>query len=236
MPARPTLPQGAGRPPRTEPWVLGIDEAGRGCVLGPLYVGGFLCPVSRLPELPDLGVRDSKLLAPARREAVYRLLTGVGRRLSVRLEPATIDRAVRRGKLNELEARAFAELVRRSRPDRIALDACDVDAARFGRRVAKLAAFAGEDDSRHRADRDLPVVGAASIVAKVRRDAALARLARAHGEAIGSGYPSDPRTVAYLERTLRRAGPAPAWVRASWATTARVKARLSERTLDAYAP
>jgi ribonuclease HII len=224
------------RHPGAEPVVLGIDEAGRGSVLGPLVVGGFLCPISTIERLPALGVRDSKLLSPARREEVYQSLADVGQRVSIALDPATIDRAVRRGGLNLLEAQAFARLVKRHRPDRVELDACDVNAPRFGRTVARLAGFKGALESRHRADRELPVVGAASIVAKVRRDSALARLQLSHSAALGSGYPSDRRTVAYLEGALRPNAPAPPWVRESWATTARVKGHLSERTLESFGP
>ncbi|MGI0150633.1 MAG: hypothetical protein ACREC5_01690, partial [Thermoplasmata archaeon] len=61
--------------------VLGLDEAGRGSLLGPLVVGGFLAPESALPGLSALGARDSKALSPRRREEVYRRLASVGIRL-----------------------------------------------------------------------------------------------------------------------------------------------------------
>ena len=217
--------------------VLGIDEAGRGSVLGPLVVGGFLLPKSALPTLTELGVRDSKLLTPSRREELFTAIAKVGHRERVILPPTTIDAYVRRGGLNELEARAFGQIVRRTSPTRVFVDACDPNAARFGLRVAHW----GRVDptcvvSRHKADRDLPLVGAASIVAKVHRDRAIARLARTLGSDIGSGYPSDPVTREYVRTALLRPGEPKPWLRHSWATTEILKPKLSPRTLESFPP
>jgi ribonuclease HII len=216
--------------------VLGIDEAGRGSVLGPLVVGGFCCDEDRLPEVVAAGARDSKLLSPRQRSVVYRGLASLGAVRSVALAPRTIDRYVARGGLNELELHAFASLVRILRPDVVYVDACDPDAERFGRRLAALAGTGVGIVSRHRADRDVPVVGAASVVAKVRRDAALARLAARAGEEIGSGYPSDPDTRRCVERHARDGGRVPSWMRRSWETVQRVKRERPARTLEQYLP
>ena len=220
---------------RTRTW-LGLDEAGRGSVLGPLVVGGFLCAAVTAERLAPLGVRDSKLLSPERRRELFRDLGPLGRRFRVTFAPSSIDRAVRHNGLNRLEAEGFARIIRAARPDRVFLDACEVDAARFGREVAARASFRGSMDARNHADRDLPIVGAASIVAKVHRDAAVTGLARRVGSPVGSGYPSDPATRSYLEGALRPGRPVPQWVRASWKTTATVMARQTRTTLDRFAP
>jgi ribonuclease HII len=216
--------------------VLGIDEAGRGSLVGPLVVGGYLCDRSHLSGLPGLGACDSKTISPGRRSEVYERLRAAGRSFSVALSPALVDRYTRRGRLNELEARAFARLVRRARPSEAFVDACDPNAARFGETVRRLAGAEVPVRASHHADRDLAVVGAASIIAKVRRDRAIARLARAIGPGVGSGYPSDPRTVEFVRATLARGGPPPAWLRASWATTGRLKRELSVIALERFAP
>jgi ribonuclease HII len=226
----------AGAPAPDLPRVLGLDEAGRGSVLGPLVVGGFLCDGESASRLRALGVRDSKQLSPARREELYVGLGSVGRRFSVELAPSEIDRAVRRHGLNRLEAEAFAGLIRRARPARVEADACDVRADRFAREIAGLAGFAGPVDARHRADAELPVVGAASIVAKVRRDAALRRLAERLGEELGSGYPSDARTIAHLRELLGRPASGRGHVRRSWATVERIMAAAPRFTLEEFGP
>ena len=190
----------------------------------------------RIPTLVGAGARDSKALSPGARSTVYRRLASVGERRSVALAPKTIDRYVERGRLNELEAEAFARLVRALRPDVAYVDACDVDAARFGRSVAERSGGHVRVVARHHADRDDPVVGAASIVAKVRRDRAIARLARSLDASIGSGYPSDRRTIDFARRALADGGPVPPWMRGSWATVQRVKPARPARTLDAFVP
>ena len=236
MPRRPVERAGPPRaPPGSARMVLGIDEAGRGSVLGPLVVGGFLCSESELPELTRLGVRDSKRLAPARREELYGALQEIGRAWSVALSPSTVDRSVREQGLNRLEADAFAELVRRARPDAVFADSCDVRPERFSARIRERARFSGPVDARHHADRDLVVVGAASIIAKVRRDAAIRMLAQKVRVPIGSGYPSDPVTRAYLSDLLGPSSAAlPAWVRKSWATVERVKRERSTVPLERF--
>ncbi|NNN16857.1 MAG: ribonuclease HII [Thermoplasmata archaeon] len=216
--------------------VLGVDEAGRGPVLGPLIVGGFAMDEDRLEILRELGVRDSKELAPNDREEIYEQLGRYGRRETIALLPPEIDAAVARGALNQLEARAFGEMIGRMRPGRSYVDACDANAPRFGALVRRLSRWEGEVVSRHKADRDIRVVGAASIVAKVVRDRAMVALGKELGAEVGSGYQTDPVTIAFLKEHLPRAGERPYWLRASWRTTARLMAERSARTLDDFTP
>ncbi|MCI4346570.1 MAG: ribonuclease HII [Thermoplasmata archaeon] len=215
--------------------ILGLDEAGRGSVLGPLVLGGLVVEERRLSELRPLGVKDSKQLTPKRRTELYTALAEVGERTSLLLSPREIDPWVRRGGLNRLEARGFAELVRRTRPDAVFVDACDPVAARFGRDVARLSGVKAEVTAQHHADVEVPVVGGASIVAKVERDAALGTLSRELDHDLGSGYPSDARTLAALEWGFGREAHPP-WVRLSWSTAQRVKPRPWVERLEAYAP
>jgi len=170
------------------------------------------------------------------RERVFAALESVGTRVHIALAPRTVDRAVSRGRLNDLEAETFARLIRDVAPAVAYVDACDPNAQRFGQKVFRLAGGLSRVVSRHHADRDLPVVGAASIVAKVLRDAALTRLREQLGPELGSGYPSDPKTVEFVRRRLADGGPVPAWLRRSWATMQRVKPRRPARTLDGFVP
>jgi ribonuclease HII len=201
-----------------------------------LIVGGFLTTEDRVAALTELGVRDSKLLTPETRTRLFRSIAEVGRRWSIELDPATIDGAVSHNGLNQLEAEAFARIVRRARPEVAFVDACDPVAARFGRTVAALAGIPAEVRASHHADRDLPVVGAASIVAKVLRDRAIRRLERSLGGELGSGYPSDPVTVARLTDALADPAAHHAWIRYSWKTCARLKPTALVEPLERYAP
>ncbi|MCI4368938.1 MAG: ribonuclease HII [Thermoplasmata archaeon] len=229
------LPPVGGERPSTRPGVLlGLDEAGRGSVLGPLVVGGFLLEEERLGELPALGVKDSKQLTPGARERIYGRLRSLGTCSSVTLSAPEVDRWVRRGGLNELEARAFAQLIRRHRPEVAFADACDPVAARFQENIYRLSGSKSRVDARHHADEELPIVGAASIVAKVRRDRAIAGLQARVSGVIGSGYPSDATTVAYVRSCLSTGAALPDWVRSSWSTTRRLKLERSARPLETF--
>lgn len=215
--------------------MLGIDEAGRGSVFGPLVVGGFSLPAESLPQLAALGVRDSKELSPSARTRLDRELRTLGRAFVRPIPPTRIDRSVRHGALNELEATVFAEVLRAAAPERAYVDACDPVAERFGRTVARLAGVrSSQVIARHHADRDLPIVGAASIIAKVARDAAIESLRERSGLAIGTGYPSDPETRACLESLLAERRALPRWVRSSWSTVDKLKPTPGARSLESF--
>jgi ribonuclease HII len=204
--------------------------------VGPLVVGGFCVFADRLDDLVALGAKDSKLLTPRARERVFAGLDSLGTRAKVVLSPRTVDQAVSRGRLNQLEAEAFGRLIRELAPDVAYVDACDPNEGRFGLQVARLAGGTTRVIARHHADRDFPVVGAASIVAKVHRDRALARLRAKLGEELGSGYPSDLRTIRFARAVLADGSAVPSWMRGSWATMQRVKPRRPARTLDGFLP
>ena len=215
-----------------DPKLLGIDEAGRGSVLGPLVVGGFLTERSRLEELSRLGVRDSKLLSPERRERLFEELQEVGERIAITIPPAQVDAAVARGRLNLLEAQVFAQLLSMTDAREVYVDACDVRADRFGRTVKSLARTPARIVSAHHSDRDVPIVSAASIVAKVCRDRAVSRLRLRLESDFGSGYPSDEKTQKFVKDHLSATTEHVSWLRYSWATVARLKPRPRFRTLD----
>lgn len=223
-------------PSRAPATLVGVDEAGRGAWLGPLVVGAVAVRPEELERLIATGARDSKTLRPAAREEVYDRLERFARLASIELAPAEIDRFVRRGRLNQLEARAFGEVVRPFGPALVRVDACDTNARRFGAAVAREAGPGFRVVARHHADADDPLVGAASIVAKVRRDRAVRRLAEELGAELGSGYPSDPTTIAFVRARAPAAGSLPPWLRASWATTQRVIGARPARTLEELVP
>jgi ribonuclease HII len=218
--------------------VVGVDDAGRGPVIGPLVIAGVLLDKAALPRLVDLGVRDSKLLSPRRRQR----LAGEIRQLAlqfhvIRLAPEEIDQVVRFGKrlhkLNRLEAQAMAQVITILKPDIAYVDASDVLANRFKQHITESLPFKVQIISEHKADVKYPIVSAASIIAKVERDKAISRLQVKHGET-GSGYATDPKTIKFLENWIKRFGSYPDFVRKSWKTAKRLKreAKAKQAKLD----
>lgn len=219
---------------------MGLDEAGRGSLIGPLVVGAYAIPgydarASR--DLAEIGVRDSKLLSPAARENVYRSLRRGGTMAVAHAEPRKIDRYVSKGLLNMLEIEMMAKLVTDLGAAVVHVDACDPDAERFGRRLEREVhqrGFQAKVHAQHKADRDIPLVGAASIVAKVTRDRAIRRIGARSGLPVGSGYPSDGKTRECVKR-LMEGGKIPPWIRRSWKTFDTLNRGVGVRTLEAYA-
>lgn len=205
--------------------ILGIDEAGRGCVLGDLFIGAFLISEDRVDDLRRAGVTDSKRLSPKRRASVHEAIQGIGTARVLRISPARIDS----GNLNTLEEEAICQLIRDARPDRIILDALGPPAG-FSAVLRRLSANIGDLrpawTMEPKADLHHPPCGAASIIAKVARDQALAEIRSQWGE-LGSGYPSDPKTRSWLTAHARTGAPWPPFVRTRWGTIRQIQDQIS---------
>lgn len=219
---------------RGSPLVGGVDEAGRGCLLGPLVVAGVSVARGVEKELRELGVRDSKKLSPSRREAIYPEILRLAKRVYwTSIPPHEIDEVVTRAKrlrkLNYLEAVYFARVVDRLDAKTVTVDASDVIPRRFKDDISRNLVAQCHVVARHKADRDFPVVSAASIVAKVQRDREVELLRKANGD-FGSGYPSDPATRRFFTEWMKKGTPLPAYVRKSWKTWD----NLEQSLLDAY--
>ena len=212
----------------------GLDEAGRGCLLGPLVVAGVSVTEVGARKLKEIGVRDSKELSPSQRESLYPQILGLANRVHwIEITPGEIDEVVRRGirlrKLNYLEAVYFARVIDALGVHRVTADAADVIPRRFRDDIVANLVRPCDVTALHKADRRFPVVSAASIVAKVERDRAVARLREVHGD-FGSGYPSDPVTRAFFIERMKRGEPLPHYVRRSWKTWL----SLEQTLLDAF--
>ena len=208
--------------------VAGVDEAGRGPVIGPLVVGGVLFDEETAEGLPSMGVRDSKKLSPRRRKALEAEIMDLAEGWAFfDLQPWAIDKVVKRGvvyrKLNYLEAMAMARVIRELNPDRAIVDPADTIIERFVGDIRRVIPSGIEVHGESHADDVFPVVSAASILAKVRRDRFVADLREEHGD-FGSGYPSDRKTVSFLESWFEDRDDCPPFMRSSWATVRRLRA------------
>jgi ribonuclease HII len=197
--------------------ILGLDEAGRGCVLGPMVVGAFCVDSEAVSDdlLREAGATDSKKLSAKRRAAAWEKLALLGKYEQVEISARQIDA----GNLNQLEEAVFIDLIDRYEPDHVLIDAPTHPAGipGFTRRLvvalkqrnAPIPVFTVEP----KADFTYPVVGAASIGAKLLRDARIEALGP-----VGSGYPSDPVTRDWIAGFLKRGEALPDCVRSRWGT------------------
>jgi ribonuclease HII len=211
--------------------IAGVDDAGRGAIIGPLVIAGVLLDEMDLPKLVALRVKDSKLLSPKRRTELSKAIRELVPKYHVeKLWPKEIDTVVnshiKLQKLNRLEAQTMAKVIDALKPDKAIVDASDVNEARYKEHILETLSYRPEIISEHKADRNFPIVSAASIIAKVERDKAIVDLTEKFGE-MGCGYPTDPQTIAFLESWLRRYSEYPDFVRKSWKPAKKIKREKS---------
>lgn len=212
--------------------ICGIDEAGRGPVLGPLVVCGVM--IESDEPLRDIGVKDSKKLTAKKREELAAKIRQVCRVEIVEISAEEIDAMREEITLNELEARVFATIIDRLSPKMAYMDAADANEEQFDRMVRSELKCGAETCSQHKADEQFPVVSAASIIAKVTRDARMAEIEKEIGEPVGSGYTSDPHTVSFLKSWVARKGSLPPHTRKSWDTAKNIMMLNGLRRLDSF--
>jgi len=203
--------------------ICGIDDAGRGSMLGPLVIAGVSLNKSKIRKLSALGVKDSKKLTPKTREELYKkIISLVDSYYVAKISPKSIDSSVAKHGLNQLEAKYMAKVVSKLDADTSFVDSCDVNPQRFGKEISRLSNNK-KIRSYHHADSRFIVVSAASIVAKVTRDRAIARLRVEHD--VGSGYPSDRKTISFVEKYYQSQKIIPSFVRKSWKPTQKITSK-----------
>ncbi|UCE09072.1 MAG: ribonuclease HII [Candidatus Thorarchaeota archaeon] len=218
--------------------IAGVDEAGRGPMIGPLVVCGVLVNPSDLRNLEALGLKDSKTLSSSRREQLELRIRDLASKIVLQTIAASeIDARRRRGTtLNEIEVDAFAAVIQSLRPLEVFVDAADVNADRFGAAIAIRSGLAAEKTrfiSEHKADAKYPIVSAASIVAKVERDRRIRELHGEYGD-FGSGYPNDPKSIDFVRGLMLEGQEMPDIVRRSWESVKRIRSELGQTDLSRY--
>ena len=202
--------------------ILGIDEAGRGSVLGPMVIAGVIVPEKMEKVLERMGVKDSKRLVPNRRTILSRKLKKMFEYEIVVISALEIDKMRAEGiNLNDIEKNAMKDLIIRLNPEKAIVDAVDVKAERFQNYLCESTGV--NVIAEHKADDKYIEVSAASIIAKAERDAQIAEINKEYIKTggIGSGYPSDPTTKKFLNNYTY--DEMPEFVRKSWATVSKMK-------------
>lgn len=208
--------------------VCGIDEAGRGPAVGPMVICGASFPENLSDKLKEIGVKDSKLLLPQEREELFGQVAELCKKkyYIIVISPDEIDSAVAEKDLNWLETRKSAEIINFLHPDKAIIDCPNPNIKAYSEYIReRLIDKKVELVCEHKADFNYPVVGAASILAKVTRDAEIERIKEKTGIDFGSGYPSDPKTKKFIEENFDNKKFA-SIIRHSWSP---VKNRIAEK-------
>lgn len=202
--------------------ICGVDEAGKGPVMGPMVVAAVSVENAKLVE--NLGFKDSKLLSPQRRLKLFNLIK---QNYSYEIEIINvekIDEYRMKNQLNLLNRKAFEKVISKLNPNVAYVDAADVNEERFGREIKINLTNPNDTDviSMHKADSMIPVVAAASIIAKQTRELEIKKLKKEIGD-FGSGYPSDERTIKFLKSYFHDNSRWPPGTRKSWKTIERIR-------------
>ena len=227
--------------------IAGIDEAGRGPVIGPMVLSICACSSSTANTLYDAGARDSKLLSSAKRDELKSLIQSSCLHSTTVVSPADIDTALfsPSSSLTTLSAFRSARLIKSlhrklSSADTLSRVILDLPSKSAQSYTALVRSFLPPSlrsislHAVHRADIDFVQVSCASILAKTTRDRRIASLSKSLSLSLGSGYPSDPVTKRILQThlsTLEQNN----ILRTSWSTVRRLKEAGSQKTLvDSY--
>jgi ribonuclease HII len=196
----------------------GVDEAGRGSVLGPLVVAGVSIERKNLSRLRRAGVRDSKMLSVKARQQLFGKIIDLAEHICIfKCECGEVDQYVFSNLLNKLEAKAMAAVIDNIFATRVYVDACDVNCMRYKECIeCELGSISRPRIfSLHHADRTNIAVSAASIIAKVIRDEEIQKIRSQYTE-IGSGYPCDRKTMKFVLDWVANHDCAPHFARKSW--------------------
>ena len=220
----------------------GIDEAGRGSIIGPLVIASVTADKKTIKKFSRIGVKDAKKLSAKNREIFSKIIIDESENVIIsKLSEKRIDNAVKLRKkylknknfvtnnkiigLNELEAHSMSKMINNLNSHSVYVDSCDVKPERFKERIENHMNSNIKIYSSHKADEKYVIVAAASIVAKYTRDKEIFRLGKKFGE-MGSGYPSDPVTRIFLQKWLKKNKTIPDFTRKSWKTLENLQPKI----------
>lgn len=219
-------------------WELGIDDAGRGPVIGPMILAGCLIDKETEDYFRELGVKDSKQLTHKRREFLAEKIRERCETFEVVImHPKEIDLTNENGtKLNELEAIAVARIINKINKGfskiKVFVDCPSPSIQKWQdflkTKVKNLSNL--EISCEHKADKNHISVSAASILAKSVREKEMLRLKEKFGDEIGSGYCSDPLTIKYLEKNAHKHKDSGIF-RKTWITWKKAYEKIQQRKL-----
>ncbi len=197
--------------------IVGVDESGKGPVIGPLVIVGVA--TTHLEIIEKLNVCDSKKLTPRRREY---LAMEIKKILEYRVEIISAEQLneyMKKNTLNELEVEYFAKVINDfSLPVIAYVDSPDVNPTRFEKNIISRLKYDSQIISKHYADKIYPIVSSASILAKVIRDNEMRKIENELNCEIGSGYPSDRKTIAFINNWVKNYNVFPPHIRIFWKT------------------
>jgi ribonuclease HII len=186
--------------------LLGIDDAGRGPVLGPMILAGVLIKPSEEKIIASWGAKDSKLLFPTKRKKIS---DQIKKHFKHHIETSTPKEIDNHKNLNTLEAEKAAKIINKLTKNlnekvQVIIDCPSINIKSWSNDVQKLLKNPKNISlsCEHKADLHHPIVSAASIIAKEKREDEIYKLKLKLKTDFGSGYPADPKTKEFIEENF----------------------------------
>ncbi len=203
-------------------YIAGVDESGRGPVVGPLVICCAYCKREHEKKLNKFAKNDSKALTPKQRKEAFDELRKFCEFKWIEVSASDLNRLMERMSLNDIEAQVMASLGSKLRNADIMIDMPDRYSWTFRKRMQRFGLERFEAE--HKADEKYPIVAAASICAKLMRDEKLEKIKNEVGFDFGSGYPGDERTRAALKDKEKFSKLKP-FIRKKWKTLETIQQR-----------
>lgn len=209
--------------------IVGIDEAGRGPVIGPMVIAGVK---GRMEDFEGIGF-DSKSISARKREELFdKIKKAAIDYVILKIDADELNRLMERKNLNVIEMEKFGKIIDALKPEVAYIDAPEADTEKFKRKLAGFYNHKCKIIAENKADEKYPIVGAASILAKVVRDREMEKISEELGIDLGSGYPGDERTAEKIEKLIRDGKNK--YIRERWATVRAAREKIEQRRLDEW--
>ena len=214
--------------------ILGIDEAGRGSVIGPMTIAGLMIDSKDEFKLKELGVKDSKLLTKVQREFMFDKIKDIAKDYVIlSISASEIDELRKITNLNKIEGKKMAEIIKTLNPDVAILDAPQVSTDKFKHFVQSLIKNNTKIISENSADLNYPVCAGASILAKVTRDREVEEIKKKVDFDFGVGYPHDEKSIEFVKKCLKEKKNLK-YLRHSWVTVSELVKEKEQKRLEEF--
>lgn len=213
-------------------FIGGIDEAGRGAVIGPMVIAGVCIRECDEEYLREIGVKDSKMLSRRKREELASQIEKIAKDIIViKVRPWKIDYYRKNGiSLDKIEAMKIAQIVDMLSANKIYIDSLTSNPRKFEKVIREFTNSQKKLIVRNYLDESKPVVSAASIIAKVERDREIDKIKKKVGVDFGVGYSHDKNTISFLKSLLKEKK-LPSFIRKTWITVENLKEEISQRKI-----
>lgn len=214
--------------------ILGIDEAGRGSVIGPMVIAGVMIEEKDESKLRKIEVKDSKMLSPHQRERLYPLIKKIAKDfVALKVSAKEIDESRKVKNLNIIEAEKMAQIIKTLKADKAYVDTPQASTGKFKAILLNLAQNNTEIIAENYCDERYPVCSAASIIAKVERDREVEKIKKIVNYDFGVGYSHDARSIEFVKKCLKEKKFLE-YIRHSWVTVDGLKSKKEQKSLKEY--